>query len=162
MFSRTNLLKPTLFVKPVFSPSLHHMPLNILCLQCLGQDVDVLVDTGCKLNLMSSLMVERFGWDIHYLSLLLTPGNFLCSESYSVSLSKSERSGGGKQNGDGRVSTPEEALHWRMYQGAEPDHRRAQSHVLLCHHRWERRAWSSKLLAVVTWITDFISFICRK
>ncbi|KAM7397149.1 hypothetical protein PAMP_020145 [Pampus punctatissimus] len=29
--------------------------------QCLGHEVNVLIDTGCKLNLMSSLTVERFG-----------------------------------------------------------------------------------------------------
>ncbi|CAK6954526.1 nuclear receptor-interacting protein 3-like [Scomber scombrus] len=29
--------------------------------QCLGQQVNVLIDTGCKLNLMSSLTVERLG-----------------------------------------------------------------------------------------------------
>ncbi|KAI3371016.1 hypothetical protein L3Q82_023670, partial [Scortum barcoo] len=29
--------------------------------KCLGQDVNLLIDTGCKLNLMSSLTVERFG-----------------------------------------------------------------------------------------------------
>ncbi|XP_035521209.1 nuclear receptor-interacting protein 3-like [Morone saxatilis] len=30
--------------------------------KCLGQEVNVLIDTGCKLNLMSSLTVERYGW----------------------------------------------------------------------------------------------------
>uniref|UniRef100_UPI0037E850DA nuclear receptor-interacting protein 3-like isoform X2 n=1 Tax=Semicossyphus pulcher TaxID=241346 RepID=UPI0037E850DA len=30
--------------------------------KCLGQDVNVLIDTGCKLNLMSSQTVERSGW----------------------------------------------------------------------------------------------------
>ncbi|CAJ1056153.1 nuclear receptor-interacting protein 3-like [Xyrichtys novacula] len=30
--------------------------------KCLGQDVNLLIDTGCKLNLMSSLTVERSGW----------------------------------------------------------------------------------------------------
>ncbi|KAM7415122.1 hypothetical protein PAMA_019783 [Pampus argenteus] len=29
--------------------------------QCLGHEVNVLIDTGCKLNLMSSLTVERLG-----------------------------------------------------------------------------------------------------
>ncbi|GAA6215320.1 nuclear receptor-interacting protein 3 [Lates japonicus] len=29
--------------------------------KCLGQEVNVLIDTGCKLNLMSSLTVERLG-----------------------------------------------------------------------------------------------------
>nr|XP_046250273.1 nuclear receptor-interacting protein 3-like [Scatophagus argus] len=29
--------------------------------KCLGQEVNVLVDTGCKLNLMSSLTVDGFG-----------------------------------------------------------------------------------------------------
>ncbi|KAM9352306.1 nuclear receptor-interacting protein 3-like [Symphorus nematophorus] len=29
--------------------------------KCLGREVNVLIDTGCKLNLMSSLTVERFG-----------------------------------------------------------------------------------------------------
>ncbi|XP_034541680.1 nuclear receptor-interacting protein 3-like [Notolabrus celidotus] len=29
---------------------------------CLGQEVNMLIDTGCKLNLMSSLTVERSGW----------------------------------------------------------------------------------------------------
>ncbi|XP_026168316.1 nuclear receptor-interacting protein 3 isoform X2 [Mastacembelus armatus] len=29
--------------------------------KCLGQEVKVLIDTGCKLNLMSSLTVERLG-----------------------------------------------------------------------------------------------------
>ncbi|XP_068452671.1 nuclear receptor-interacting protein 3-like [Clinocottus analis] len=29
--------------------------------KCLGQEVNVLIDTGCKLNLMSSLTVERSG-----------------------------------------------------------------------------------------------------
>ncbi|XP_040894889.1 nuclear receptor-interacting protein 3-like [Toxotes jaculatrix] len=29
--------------------------------KCLGQEVSVLIDTGCKLNLMSSLTVERLG-----------------------------------------------------------------------------------------------------
>uniref|UniRef100_A0A8D3C8J1 Aspartic peptidase DDI1-type domain-containing protein n=1 Tax=Scophthalmus maximus TaxID=52904 RepID=A0A8D3C8J1_SCOMX len=30
-------------------------------LLCFGQEVNVLIDTGCKLNLMSSLTVERLG-----------------------------------------------------------------------------------------------------
>ncbi|XP_041795714.1 nuclear receptor-interacting protein 3-like [Chelmon rostratus] len=29
--------------------------------KCLGQQVNVLIDTGCKLNLMSTLTVQRFG-----------------------------------------------------------------------------------------------------
>ncbi|KAM9854838.1 nuclear receptor-interacting protein 3-like [Aulostomus maculatus] len=29
--------------------------------KCLGQEVNVLIDTGCKLNLMSSMTVERLG-----------------------------------------------------------------------------------------------------
>uniref|UniRef100_A0A665WPU2 Uncharacterized protein n=1 Tax=Echeneis naucrates TaxID=173247 RepID=A0A665WPU2_ECHNA len=32
-----------------------------VCLQCLGKEVNILIDTGCKLNLMSSLTVERLG-----------------------------------------------------------------------------------------------------
>ncbi|XP_047452313.1 nuclear receptor-interacting protein 3-like isoform X2 [Mugil cephalus] len=34
--------------------------IHVLC-KCLGQEVNVLIDTGCKLNLMSSLSVERLG-----------------------------------------------------------------------------------------------------
>ncbi|XP_041652273.1 nuclear receptor-interacting protein 3-like [Cheilinus undulatus] len=30
--------------------------------KCLGQEGNLLIDTGCKLNLMSSLTVERCGW----------------------------------------------------------------------------------------------------
>ena len=37
-------------------------PTFSVCLQCLGQEVNLLIDTGCKLNLMSSLTVERLGW----------------------------------------------------------------------------------------------------
>lgn len=29
--------------------------------QCLGRDVNVLIDTGCRLNLISSLTVDRLG-----------------------------------------------------------------------------------------------------
>ncbi|XP_029379348.1 nuclear receptor-interacting protein 3-like [Echeneis naucrates] len=32
----------------------------VLC-KCLGKEVNILIDTGCKLNLMSSLTVERLG-----------------------------------------------------------------------------------------------------
>uniref|UniRef100_UPI0037E9C418 nuclear receptor-interacting protein 3-like isoform X1 n=1 Tax=Semicossyphus pulcher TaxID=241346 RepID=UPI0037E9C418 len=46
-----------IFLLHPFSP-----PIPPLCLQCLGQDVNVLIDTGCKLNLMSSQTVERSGW----------------------------------------------------------------------------------------------------
>lgn len=51
-----------LFVKRIsfflISPILHAPP---LCIQCLGQEVNLLIDTGCKLNLMSSVTAERFG-----------------------------------------------------------------------------------------------------
>lgn len=42
----------------LISPILHAPP---LCIQCLGQEVNLLIDTGCKLNLMSSVTAERFG-----------------------------------------------------------------------------------------------------
>lgn len=31
------------------------------CCQCLGREVKVLIDSGCRLNLMSSLTVDRLG-----------------------------------------------------------------------------------------------------
>lgn len=49
-FSPCCVLRTT-FPSPTFS----------VRLQCFGQEVNVLIDTGCKLNLMSSLTVERLG-----------------------------------------------------------------------------------------------------
>lgn len=40
-------------------------PLCPLCLQCLGHDVNVLIDTGCRFNLMSSSTVDQFGSVYH-------------------------------------------------------------------------------------------------
>lgn len=45
-------------IRDLFVKILHAPP---LCIQCLGQEVNLLIDTGCKLNLMSSVTAERFG-----------------------------------------------------------------------------------------------------
>uniref|UniRef100_A0A8D3BL14 Aspartic peptidase DDI1-type domain-containing protein n=1 Tax=Scophthalmus maximus TaxID=52904 RepID=A0A8D3BL14_SCOMX len=99
-------------------------------LLCFGQEVNVLIDTGCKLNLMSSLTHTR-SW-----SLLLTDikGSFSASSGLMPRfLSKFERAGRGEQGGDGRVPISEQALRRRSRQGARSDHRATQDNVLVCH-----------------------------
>ena len=55
--------------------------------QCLGHEVNLLIDTGCKLNLMSSVTVERLGWDVHDLSIWFTSGHLQYSMSDVLFLS---------------------------------------------------------------------------
>lgn len=106
-----------------------------VCSQCLGQQVNVLIDTGCKLNLMSTLTMQRFGWDVCFLSISPASGRLQCSATNVLFLVKFERTGRGEQKGGGWLSFSAEALHWRTNQRTRPGRRRTQNNVLLCCSR---------------------------
>lgn len=61
---------------------------RVYCWQCLGQDVNVLIDTGCRLNIMSSRTVDRLGWD-HHLYIWHTLGHFQYSINHFLNFSQS-------------------------------------------------------------------------
>lgn len=114
-----------------------------LCPQCLGHDVNVLIDTGCGFNLMSSSTADRFGsvYHVQRVDSLLTP-----REWTFVSVHQSEGAGGGEQSGGGGSPVSEEALCGRPNPRSQPDCRPAKNPVLLRCRRWGtkgQRFWCS-------------------
>lgn len=126
-----------------------------LCLQCFGRDVNVLIDTGCRFNLMSSSTVDRLGSvdhvSVRHVHWLVWP------RAWSfVSAQKSEGAGGGEQSGGGGSPLSEEAFCGRTDPRTGPDGRPAQNPLLLCYHRWgakgQRSKWTNR--------NNNISFSC--
>lgn len=113
-----------------------------LCLQCFGRDVNVLIDTGCRFNLMSSSTVERLG-SVDHVSVQQVEALVQPQAWSFVSVQKSEGSGGGGQRGGGSP-VPEKAFCGRTDPRAGPDCRPAQSPLLLCYRRWESKDQRSK------------------
>lgn len=110
--------------------------------QCLGRDVNVLIDTGCRLNLISSLTVDRLGWEAPRLSVPVSHHLLFVWRLRSVNVSlpvlQPEGAGGGGQDGGWRTSVPEEPLCGQTGQRSGPYCGTAQDPLLLRRHGWEK------------------------
>lgn len=129
-----------------------------LSLQCLGRDVDVLIDTGCRFNLMSSSTVDRLGSVDH---VIVQPVDALAwTRAWSLlSVLKSAGAGGGAQGGGGRSPVPEEAFCGRTHPRTGPDCRPAQNPLLLPHPRWGTKGQRSRWAWRATGSNN-VSFSC--
>lgn len=119
--------------------------LRLCVLKCLGRDVNVLIDTGCRVNLMSSSTVDRLG-SVDHVSVQHVDSLVWARAWRFVSVQKSAGADGGEQSGGGGSPVPEEAFCGWTNPRTGPDCRPAQNPLLLHHRRWgtkhQRSKWS--------------------